>query len=185
MAFEPTLSTSRIYKGRILSLRVDTVLLPTGQQSNREIVEHGEAIAVVPVVGTGDVLLVRQFRKAIEAHLLEIPAGGVETGEAPAAAALRELQEETGHTAERLEHLATFYTTPGFCTERMHLYLATGLTPHRRIGDEDEDIEVVSMALPEAIRHVQADPQADAKTIIGLLLVARHLDRAEPTEGRP
>ena len=103
-------------------------------------------MAIVPILGNGDVILVRQYRKPAEQDLLEIPAGGIEPGEQPDEAARRELQEETGFTPRRLEHLATFYTTPGFSTERMHLFVATGLDARRLPPDDDEDIVMRSDA---------------------------------------
>jgi len=164
------MSSARVYEGRILNLRVDMVRLPNGQATKREIVEHGEAVAIVPIQTNGDVVLVRQFRKPVERELLEIPAGGVEPGEELVAAARRELREETGFTASRLDHVATFFTTPGFCTERMHLFLAAGLESCHLTPDEDEQIESVTVSLEQALRIALSDPNADAKTLIGLLL---------------
>ena len=184
MAVEETIDSRRIYAGRILSLRVDSVRLANGQETKREIVEHGEAVAIVPVHADGEVMLVRQFRKPVEQALLEIPAGGIEPGEEPAEAARRELQEETGLMAGRLQHLTTFYTTPGFSTEVMHLFLATELTNSRLPADDDEDIEIVRMPIDRALGLAVNGPASDAKTLVGLLMarsmttVAGHLPEA-------
>lgn len=175
MEEETSVFSVRVYDGRILNLRLDTVRLTNGQLTRREIVEHGEAVAIVPVHSNGDVLLVRQFRKPVELHLLEIPAGGMEPGESPSEAASRELQEETGCCARRLDHMATFYTTPGFCTEKMHLFLAAELESGRLDPDDDEDIQCVRLPLQEALRTAASDPNADAKTLLGLLLAAKRL----------
>jgi ADP-ribose pyrophosphatase len=171
MSEEPTVATEKIYSGRILNLRVDTVRLPGGKTTRREIVEHAAAVALVALDAEENVLLVRQFRKPAESHLLEVPAGSVDAGEAPEAAARRELQEETGFLPGNLEHLATFYTTPGFSTELMYLYLATNLTPARLPADDDESIDVVSVPLGEIAELISSGGVVDAKTLVGLLML--------------
>jgi len=118
-----------------------------------------------------NVLLVRQFRKPVERELLEIPAGTLEPDEEPFSCAKRELREEVGCRAEHMEEVGTFYTSPGFCTERIHLYLAMGLIPAPSPSEEDEAIEVVKVPFAEALAMVKAGEIADAKTIIGLLTV--------------
>lgn len=180
MAEEETRSSERIYAGRVVSLRVDTVQLADGRLTRREIVEHGAAVAIVALDASGTVLLVRQYRKPVESHLLEIPAGGVEPGEDPAEAARRELQEETGFVPRKLEHLVSFYTTPGFSTELMHLYLATELEPDRLPSDDDESIQVVRLPLTDVVRFIAHGEIADAKTLVGLLMVVHRLSR--PTD---
>ena len=168
---ETTIESHLAYEGKIVNLRVHTVRLPRGVQSTREVVEHSECVCVVPLDRDDNVILVRQYRKPAEEILLEIPAGGVDGGEASQEAVLRELQEETGHTADILVHLSSFWTTPGFCTELMHAYLATGLRPGNLQGDEDEDIQVVKVPLariPDMIRHGEIK---DAKSIASLLMV--------------
>jgi ADP-ribose pyrophosphatase len=176
-----------VYAGRVLSLRVDTVRLPGGGLSNREIVDHADAVAIVALdsdwqdlpgaegtpATSASVLLVRQYRKAIDQSLLEIPAGGVEPGETPQQAVVRELQEETGHRPSMVRHLASFYSTPGFCTELMHLYLATGLEPSRLPGDSDEQIEVVRLPWGEISTAIADGKIRDAKSLVGLLLAQR------------
>jgi ADP-ribose pyrophosphatase len=171
MSEEPTIATENIYSGRILNLRVDTVRLPGGDTTRREIVEHAAAVALVALDAEENVLLVRQFRKPTEIRLLELPAGSVDAGEAPEAAARRELQEETGFLPGNLQRLVTFYTTPGFSTELMYLYLATNLTPARLPADDDESIDVVRVPLGEIPELISSGGVVDAKTLVGLLML--------------
>ncbi|MDP3046351.1 MAG: NUDIX hydrolase [Chloroflexota bacterium] len=177
MPEEPTIATELIYSGRILNLRIDTVNLPGGGTTRREIVEHVPAVALVALDAEENVLLVRQFRKPAESDLLEVPAGSVDPGEDPEAAARRELQEETGVLPGNLEHLATFFTAPGFSTELMHLYLATDLTPARLPADDDESIVLVRVPVGEIAELVSSGGVADAKTLVGLLLLLGRLGR--------
>lgn len=175
MGREPTISSQRIYEGRVLNLRVDTVRLPSGRTTEREIVEHGGCVAIVALDDEDNVLLVRQFRKAVDRDLLEIPAGGIEPREDPAACVQRELGEETGYMAGRIERVGGFYSSPGFCTEYMHLYLAHDLTPSPLAPEEDESIEVVKVPFAEAIQMIGRGEICDAKSIAGLLVVQAHL----------
>ena len=167
---EPTIESHLAFQGKIVNVRVDSVRLPSGAMGTREIVEHSQCVCMVPLDEMGNVLLVRQYRKAVEEHLLEIPAGGVEEGEVTHEAVLRELQEETGYTADSLRHLSSFWTTPGFCTELMHAYLVTGLRPSGLPGDEDEQIEVVKVALNKIPDMIRRGEIRDAKSIASLLL---------------
>jgi ADP-ribose pyrophosphatase len=172
---ERTLDSERIYRGKIVSLRVDTVELPSGRTAKREIVEHGACTAIVAIDSEDNVLLVRQYRKPVEKVLLEIPAGLVEKGEELLGCAQRELEEETGFSAGRWEKLGFFYTSPGFCTEDMHLYLATELSPAGRDADYDEDIELVRTPLAAIPDLVASGEIIDAKSIAGLLLALREV----------
>ena len=167
---EPTIETKRIYEGRIINLRVDTVRMPSGNTATREIVEHSHAVCIVPVDEDGNVVLVRQYRKPAEEALLEVPAGGVEEGEVSEEAVLRELQEEIGYTAGSLQHLSSFWVAPGWATEFMHAYLATDLTPSRLEADEDENIEVVRMPFDDALAMPRTGEIQDGKTIAAMLL---------------
>jgi ADP-ribose pyrophosphatase len=169
---ERVISTRRIYDGRIAALREDTVELPNGKTALREIVEHAPVVAIVPLDENGEVVLVRQYRLAAEEALLEVPAGLVDDGEELEAAAQRELQEETGYRAASLKRIAGFFVSPGFCTEFIHIYLATGLSESALDGDEDEDIAVERLPLSEAFGLVQSGAIKDAKSVAGILLAA-------------
>jgi ADP-ribose pyrophosphatase len=171
---EQVVESRRAYEGRVVSLRVDRVKLPDGRSAVREVVEHALVVAIVALDGRGDVLLVRQYRLPAQQSLLEIPAGCVDSGESPEEAAQRELQEEIGQRASRLERLCSFFVSPGYCDEYMHLYLATGLEPSALAADADESIEVVRLPLDEALRLIERGKICDAKTIVGLWAAARH-----------
>ena len=174
---EPTIRSRRIFEGKILSVRVDTVELPQGRTSTREIVEHGPAVAIVPLDDNMNVLLVRQYRKAVDQVLLEVPAGRMEDGEEPEACARRELEEETGYSANRWERLGRFFTTPGFSDEEMHTFWATELTPGESHPDEDEVIEPVTVPLASIRELIEQGEIRDAKTITSLLLVLERTER--------
>ena len=167
---EPTMETRRLYEGKILNLRVDTVRMPNGHAATREIVEHCPAVCIVPVDCHGNVLLVRQYRKPAEAELLEVPAGGMDDGETPEEAALRELQEEIGFTAGTLRHLSSFWVAPGWCTELLHGYLATDLRPSRLAPDEDENVTLVPVPLDRIPGMIENGEIQDMKSIACLLL---------------
>ncbi len=152
----------------MVNLRVDTVELAGGGQTTREVVEHGEVVAVVPLLEEGDVLLVQQYRLPAGQTLLEVPAGGLDEGEKPEEAAQRELGEECGQQAGRLERLGGFYLSPGFCSEFVHVFLATELRPVRARPEPDEEIAVVRVRLSEALRLVRQGEIRDGKSIIGL-----------------
>jgi ADP-ribose pyrophosphatase len=143
--------------------------------ATREIVEHRGAVAMVPLTETGQVLMTRQYRRALDAYLLELPAGTIEPGEDVTACLRRELAEEVGMCAGRVDHLITFVPSPGFLTERVHVYRCTDLHPHR-LEAEEEGLEVVPVPLDEALRLVEAGEIRDAKSIIGILLAAQRRD---------
>src|SRR5690606_20871996 len=132
-------SSRRVMRGRVFSVRRDVVRLPDGRHVRREVVEHPGAVVVAPLLDDGRILFVRQYRYAAGRHLVELPAGTLEPGEDPAATAARELQEECGCRAGRLEPLGTFYSAPGFCTELLHAYAALDLVPAVAEPDPDED----------------------------------------------
>ena len=167
---EPTIESHRPFEGKLVNLRVDTVRLPDGRLVLREIVEHSDCVCVVPLDGEGNVVLVRQYRKPIERFLLEVPAGGIHPGEEPEDAARRELVEETGYRARGLERLAYFWTSPGFCTEGMHAYLATGLEAGTHSLDDDESIEVVKAPLENVPSMIASGEIRDGKSIASLML---------------
>jgi len=169
---ESVVTTRLIYEGRIVSLREDAVTLSAGRSALREVVEHGEVAAIVPIDADGNVILVRQYRLPAREALLEIPAGGVDEGENTEDAAQRELQEETGYRAVRLERLGGFYVSPGYCTEFIHVFVATDLIEDPVDGDEDEDISLERMSLADAVRLIGEGEIKDGKSIVGLLLAS-------------
>jgi len=168
--------SAKVFEGRLISVRVDTVRLPDGRVSTREVVEHPGAVAVVPIDDQRHVLLVRQFRYAIGRELLEIPAGTREPHETPEQTAHRELEEEIGHRAATLQELFQVYLAPGYSTERIHYFLATDLQPVKRSGDDDEFIEVVRIPLVEALKKIETGDFQDAKTVAALVLAARRIE---------
>ncbi|RPI08898.1 MAG: NUDIX hydrolase [Zetaproteobacteria bacterium] len=170
---KPTPSAPRdarkeIYRGRVVNLNLETVTLPNGATIDLEVVRHQGAAAIVPLADDGTVLLIRQYRHAAGGYIYEIPAGKIEPGEDPLDCAAREVEEEIGHRASRLDHLVTFFTTPGFTDEVIHVYLATGLVPGTQSLGRDEVLDVVEMPLEEAIRRVADGTIRDGKTIVGL-----------------
>lgn len=173
---EPTIESKRIYQGRVVALRVDTVRLPDSRLTSREVVETRDAVAIVPVDSQGRLILVRQYRKPPDLTLLEVPAGGLNDGEEPDACALRELQEETGYSASHMEPLSSFFTSPGFCTEQMHAFLATGLVAGRPRPEADESIEVVRVPMASVPGMIQRGEIRDAKSIVSLLLALPALE---------
>jgi ADP-ribose pyrophosphatase len=169
---ERGLTQESVYRGDYLKVRMDTVALPNGEVANREIVEHPGAIAVVPVDADGQVVLVRQYRYPIGEITLEIPAGKLEWGESPEVCTQREMAEEVGLKAAKLERLTEIVPAPGYSNERLVLFKATGLEAVEHASDPDEFLEVVRMPLKEALKLVKKGEITDAKTIIGLNWVA-------------
>jgi ADP-ribose pyrophosphatase len=163
---EKTIKSDHIFSGRVISLQVDEVELPNGKTSKREIIKHPGAVAILPITNDGKIVMVEQFRKALERTLVEIPAGKLEKGENPLECARRELEEETGYVCEKLDWLISFYTSPGFADEIVHLYVATGLSKKEDAAqlDEDEFVNIVELFLAEAIQYVEEKKIYDAKT---------------------
>lgn len=161
--------TSRdLYAGKIIKLRLDEVELPDGRHAEREIIEHPGAAAIVPLDADGQVRFVRQYRDAVQKELLEIPAGKLKPGENPKDCALRELEEELGITADRVTHMATFYSTPGFCDEVMHMFLAEDLRSGNGDVHREQFIDEDRRAL-EPVEPLAAELH-DAKSLVGVLL---------------
>lgn len=171
------ISSSRRYSGRIINVDVDTVRFPDGSSGELEMVRHPGASAVLPFLGdpAGDdphVLLIRQYRYAADGFVYEVPAGRLDPGETPEECARRELREETGCTAGRLEHLCTFYTTPGFTDERIHAYMASGITHGESALEADEFVETHALPLSRALEMIRDEEIVDAKTALTLLYAA-------------
>jgi ADP-ribose pyrophosphatase len=171
------IKSRRVYTGKVISLDVDTVRFPDGSVGELEMVRHPGASAVVPFLSgpAGEdpqVLLIRQYRYAAEGYLYEIPAGRLNPDENPRDCALRELKEETGCSAEHVDELFTMYTTPGFTDEKIHLFMATGLTSGETKHEADEFLELRPMPLLRALQMIQAGEIQDSKTALGLLFAA-------------
>lgn len=163
------IETEQVFKGRAVCLKIDTVLLPSGRKTTREIVEHSDCVAIIPIKDNGKLVMVRQFRHATGKELLEIPAGGIEKGEDAISCVRRELQEEIGFYPEEVKPLGGFYSAPGFCTEYLHLFLAKGLRPSRLVAEDTEEIKVVEINLSEVPALIASGEICDSKTIAGLL----------------
>ena len=171
------LSSTRVYHGRVINVDLDRVRFPDGSEGELEMVRHPGASAVVPFLSdpAGEdpqIMLLRQYRYAAGTFLYEIPAGRLDPGEDPADCARRELIEETGCTAERVEHLFTFFTTPGFTDERIHVFMAVGLKNGVTAHEKDEFIEIETMPLSRALELIQRGEIRDGKTSLGILYAA-------------
>jgi len=170
-----------VFHGALIDVSHMMVRLPNGREALREVVRHKGAAAVVPVDADGFVTMVRQHRVVVDQITLEIPAGKLDhVGEDPLTCAHRELEEETGLNAANMELLCPMITTPGFCTERVSIYLATDLTPHAAHLDEDEFLNVVRMPLAEAVARVMSGDFNDGKTALGLLMAWTRLNGLAP-----
>ena len=171
------LETRRIYTGKVLNLDIDRVRFPDGSVGELEIIRHSGASAVVPFLSdpAGDdphILLIKQYRYAADGYVYEIPAGRLDPGEAPADCATRELREETGCSAERVEFMLTMYTTPGFTDERIHLFMATGLTPGETGHESDEFLTLEPVPLSRALEMIRDGVIQDGKTALAILYAA-------------
>ena len=167
-------STKKIYRGHILNLRIDTITKEDGSRVNREIVEHTDCVAIIPVDKDNNILMVRQPREAIGKNLLEIPAGGIEPGEDPLQAVHREMREETGYRPEKITRIGGFYASPGYCTEYLHLYLATELHEAPLHAEDTDDIKLVRIPISDIPQLISSGEICDAKSISGLLLILPH-----------
>ena len=164
-----TLSSRLIYEGRAVKLRVDTIKMPDGRETTREIVEHSDCVAVVVIDADDNVLLVEQFREPVEKTLLEIPAGGIDPGEDPVTTVCRELREETGYLPRKVERLGGFYSAPGYSSEYLYLYLATDLTSSPLHAEDTENIRLVRVPIAQITSLIASGSICDAKSIAGLL----------------
>ena len=178
MPEEKIISQQYVHRGRVVTLRIDKIELPaSGKITTREVVEHGDCVVIVAIDGQRNTLLVRQFREAVGKTLLEVPAGGLKPGEDPEDCVRRELQEETGFKPLKVEKLGGFYASPGFCTEFMHLFLATDLVPSRLYDEDTESIEVEKVPLAKVPQLIADGSIIDAKSIAGLLLAMRGIKK--------
>ncbi len=167
---ERTMSSNKIFDGKILKLRVDTVEMDGQKYTKREIVERGSSVAVVAITPDDEILLVKQFRKAVDKELIELPAGMIEFEEEPAKACLRELEEETGYKANTCDYVLEMYSTPGFCDERIYIFFADDLSVGKQNFDEFEDIKVEKVKFDEALKMIELGEIIDSKSITGILL---------------
>ena len=174
---EKTIDTTKVFNGRIISLQVDDVELPDGNYSKREIVKHPGAVAVIAMTEEEKIVFVEQYRKPLERSLIEIPAGKLEPNEAPEITAVRELEEETGYTTEQMQYVTSFYTSPGFADELMHVYFTDNLIKLDEAVplDEDEFVEVHYLSLVEAEQYVLEQKIYDAKTAYAILYLRNRL----------
>jgi ADP-ribose pyrophosphatase len=174
---EAQLACKELYKGKVFTLNRETVRFPDGSTSEFDIVRHPGASAIVPFMSDPEgedpqLLLLRQYRYAAGGYIFEIPAGRLDGNESPAHCAARELKEETGCTAERMESLFTMFTTPGFTDEKIHVFMATGLTHGESAREADEFVDIVIMRLAEALELIRTGEIVDAKTSLSILYVA-------------
>jgi ADP-ribose pyrophosphatase len=172
------LGTRRIFSGRVVTLDVDEVLEPGAMTVTREVVRHAGSVAVLPVHDDGSVVLVRQYRYPVDAEVWELPAGRLDPGEQPSAAARRELEEEVGLQAGTLTPMSVYYTSPGFCDEVMHLFRATQLVQVPARPEPDERIARETFTLEEAVQRMGSGEIREAKTLLALL-IERELRRSD------
>ncbi len=174
MVGEKTLSSQLVHEGRAVKLRVDTVQMASGRKTTREIVEHSDCVAIIAIDTDDNLLLVKQYRKAVEKELLEIPAGGIDPGEDPVTAVRRELREETGYLPRKVERLGGFYSAPGYCTEYLHLYLATDLIPSQLHAEDTANISLIRVPVGQISSLIASGSICDAKSLAGLFAFLEH-----------
>jgi ADP-ribose pyrophosphatase len=176
---EKILNSDYIYEGTILNLRKDKVKLFDEHETYREVVEHDGGVAIVPITAEGKILLVKQYRIAVDEVVLELPAGKLEEDEDVKKCALRELEEETGFRPDHINNLFYFYTTPGYSSEKLHLFIAEGLKHYGQNLDRGEYIELVEVSKNDIIPKIVEGKIKDSKTIIGLLWYLNQVDQNE------
>jgi ADP-ribose pyrophosphatase len=166
---ETRVAGEAVYDGALLHVRRDTVRLPDGRTAVREYIEHPGAVTILPILDSGELVMERQYRYPVGRELYELPAGKIDPGEATVATAKRELLEETGYVAREWRHLTTFHPVVGYSTERIELWLASGLVHHGRTLDDGEFLETFPVTLATALDWVRTGRISDAKTIVGVL----------------
>jgi ADP-ribose pyrophosphatase len=180
-----TIKIERLFHGRIIDLIIEEIEESSGNIRKREVISHPGGGVVVPLLDNGDVILVRQYRYPLKKFVLELPAGKLEPNEDPLEGAKRELLEETGYTAEKYEKLTAMFTTPGFCNEVLHIYLATGLKKSeygQQLDEGEQTLSVEYLPLITTIEMIERSEIVDSKTIIGILLAERRLKLKKPLQ---
>ncbi len=172
---EKTMKSDKIYEGKIVNLKVDTVELPDKKYSKREIIEHPGGVGIITITHDKSLVLIKQYRKAIEDFTWEIPAGRLEVNEEPRETAIRELKEETGYEAKKLTYISEFYPSPAYSNERIHLFLAEDLIEGESCPDKGEFIEKRLIPLEDLVKMLDRGEIIDSKTIIGIYIAQRHL----------
>ncbi len=176
-------STETLWRGRVFDLTREEIVMPTGRKTTVEVIRHPGSASIVPLLNDGRVVLIRQFRPSLEQVIWEIPAGTMGSGEDPLGCARRELMEECGYRGSRFEKLGEILPAPGYCDERIHLFMATDLTPCAQHLDEDECLTVHPLPFEEALDMIRRGEIQDAATIVGLLLAYPVWNRNDPARG--
>ncbi len=166
---EKTVSSKKVFEGRIIDVRVETVEFPDGKTAYRELVDHPGGVGVIALTDDGKILMVRQYRKPIEKDIWEIPAGKLDLGEDPKTCGIRELEEETGYMAKEIISLGYIYPSPGFANEVTHIFFAKGLAKGTTNLDEDEFLDVQEFTIEEVRNMILNNEINDAKTVVGFL----------------
>ena len=174
---EKTISTKKIYSGKIIDVRVDTIETPNGRQALRELVDHPGGVGVVAITDDDKIILVKQFRKPFEKAIFEIPAGKIDKGEEHYTCGVRELEEETGFKARKFEYLGCIYPSPGFANETTHMYLATELYEGCTNFDDDEYLDIEFFDVDTVMDMIMNNELNDAKTVCGVFKALKHLGR--------
>ena len=175
MKTSKTISSEMVFEGRAFKVRIDTIRKHGGAQTTREIVEHAASVAIIAIDADNNVILEKQYREAIGEVLLEVPAGGIEPGESPAAAVRRELREEAGLLPKKIKRLTGYYLAPGYTTEFMYLYLATDLVAKPLTAEDTDEIELIRIPLAEIPALLKSGKVHDGKSVAGLYTFLEYL----------